>query len=84
MALKPQPPRRLHEIAGQRLLRLPAVIERTGLSRAAIHSKWRRGTFPPPLKISERAVAWSERSIDIWISSLSPAPARQADRALGE
>lgn len=78
------PPRTVQETAGHRLLRLPAVIEKTGLSRAAIHAKWRRGTFPPPLKISERAVAWSERSIDLWIGSLMPAPAHQAAKALGE
>lgn len=53
----------------ERLLRLPSVKEQTGLSRSAIYAAINAGTFPPPLKVSERAVAWTQSSIDSWIET---------------
>lgn len=47
-----------------RLLRLPAVIERTGKSRSAIYAD---PTFPRPVKIGQRSVAWPSAEIDEWI-----------------
>lgn len=49
-------------------LRLPAVIEATGLSRSTIYDKMNDGTFPRPVNISSRAVAWPERVIADWLS----------------
>ena len=46
------------------LLRLPRVIERTGLSRTVIYDRIKAGTFPPPVKLSERASAWPEHEIE--------------------
>lgn len=51
------------------LLRLPVVIERTGLSRSSIYSKLEKGEFPKPVKLGERAVAWRDNDIADWISS---------------
>ncbi|GAA4714857.1 AlpA family transcriptional regulator [Sphingomonas lutea] len=48
-----------------RLLRLNAVKEITGLSRSSIYADL---TFPRPVKIGERAVAWVEDEIGAWIS----------------
>ena len=44
----------------ERHLRLPAVIEATGLSRSTIYDKMKGGTFPRPVNLSARAVAWPE------------------------
>lgn len=52
-----------------RLLRLPVVMERTGLGRDSIYSLARRGEFPKPRKITERASAWLESEIIQWINS---------------
>ncbi len=52
-----------------RLLRFPAVRERTGLSRSTIWRLERRGEFPRHRRISPNAVAWVEREIDDWIGS---------------
>ena len=51
-----------------RLLRRPEVEARTGLRRAAIYSAIKAGKFPRPVRIGDRAVAWSEAEIDGWIA----------------
>ena len=49
------------------LLRLPAVRARTGLSRSSIYARVAAGTFPRPVAIGARAVAWPSDVIDAWI-----------------
>jgi prophage regulatory protein len=55
--------------AGLKLLRFPAVRERTGLSRSTIWRLERRGAFPRHHRISANAVAWIEDDIANWIRS---------------
>lgn len=52
------------------LLRMPRVIERTGKSRGAIYADIAEGTFPAPVKIGVRAVAWPSNAIDSWIEGV--------------
>ena len=52
----------------QRLIRLPVVIERTGLSKSAIYRRAGAGTFPRPVPLGHSMSAWVEREIDVWIS----------------
>ena len=47
--------------------RLPTVINRTGLSRSLIYLKINDGTFPPPIKLSKRAIGWPAHIISEWI-----------------
>jgi predicted DNA-binding transcriptional regulator AlpA len=49
------------------LLRLPEVTNITKLARATIYAKVANGTFPAPIKISERASAWIAGEIEQWI-----------------
>lgn len=56
-----------------RLIRLPAVIEMTGYSRASIYRLMNDGAFPLCVKLGARAVAWRSTDIDEWISSRLPA-----------
>jgi len=56
-----------------RLIRLPAVIEMTGYSRATIYRKMSDGTFPAAVRLGARAVAWRSTDIDAWIASRLPA-----------
>ena len=51
------------------LERLPQVKARTGLCRSAIYRLIALGSFPAPIKLGERASAWSAREIDEWISA---------------
>lgn len=50
------------------LLRLPQVKTRTGLSRSELYRRIAIGTFPAPIKIGERASAWSSIEIECWIA----------------
>ena len=53
----------------QKLIRLPEVIERTGLSRSAIYDRISHNQFPRQINLGARAVAWEERKIAEWIDT---------------
>jgi prophage regulatory protein len=55
-------------MSSERLLRLPDVKKQTGLGRAAIYAGIADGTFPSPVNIGVRAVAWLESEIQAWIA----------------
>jgi|MTBAKSStandDraft_2_1061841.scaffolds.fasta_scaffold07377_4 prophage regulatory protein len=50
-----------------RLIRLPEVIIRVGLSRSTLYARIKAGTFPAPVKLGEKSVAFLESDIDAWI-----------------
>lgn len=52
------------------LWRMPTVEIQTGLSKAEIYRRIKRGTFPKPLKLGARAVAWQASTIEAWVKSL--------------
>lgn len=52
----------------ERLYRLPAVEEISGLRRATIYSWISDGRFPPQLKIGASAL-WRKSDIDSWLAS---------------
>lgn len=52
-----------------RLLRRPVVMERTGLGRSTLYALIADHRFPPPVKLSERAVAWHEAEVEAWIAA---------------
>jgi prophage regulatory protein len=51
----------------ERLLRRSEVEAMTGRGRSAIYAGIAAGTFPKPVKIGARAVAWPESKIMAWI-----------------
>ena len=51
------------------LLTRREVERRTGLSRSTLYRKMREGTFPVPLKVSERAVRWRDSDIRAYVDS---------------
>ena len=53
----------------KRIIRLPIVEERTGLSRSSIYSGIAAGTFPAQIPLGPRAVAWDEAEVDAWIEA---------------
>lgn len=53
--------------SSDRILRLPTVVERTGLSRATIYRKILLGTFPRQIQISIRCSGWRESEINEWM-----------------
>ena len=52
----------------EQLLRITNVQARTGLSRASVWRLVRDATFPAPVRIGRRAVAWLDTEIDSWIA----------------
>lgn len=50
-----------------RILRLNAVLDRTGLSRSTLYRKIERGTFPAQVRISERCIGWRESEVEQWL-----------------
>jgi prophage regulatory protein len=51
-----------------RMLRRKEVEQITARSRSAIYEGMAAGTFPKPVKIGARAVAWPESIIRNWIA----------------
>lgn len=52
------------------LLKLPAVIRETALSRSSIYAMIQEGRFPAPVRIGTRGVAWRSEEIDDWRQKL--------------
>ena len=50
-----------------KVLRLPSVKELTGLSRSTIYLRIKRGDFPKPISLGDRAVGWLEKDIEDWL-----------------
>jgi len=70
--------------APKKFLRLPAVIEMVGKSRTAIYRDIQDGTFPAPVRVGTRAVAWESTVIENWhevriAASKKVEPAPKAD-----
>jgi len=49
------------------IIRLKAVLKRTGLSRSTMYRKVDQGTFPRQVRISERCVGWRESAVEAWL-----------------
>lgn len=54
--------------AQSRILRLPAVLERTGLSRSTLYRKVHARTFPAPVKIAPRCIGWRNSDLEEWLN----------------
>ena len=50
-----------------RFLRLPTVLNLTGLSRATLYRKIAAGTFPHQHKIGERCCGWRASEVELWL-----------------
>ena len=51
------------------LARLPVVLNMTGLGRSTIYRWIADGSFPAPVRLGPRAVAWRWSDLDRWTSS---------------
>jgi prophage regulatory protein len=50
--------------SGQRLIKLPSVLERFGSSRATLYRAVKSGLMTAPVKTGEKASAWPEYEVD--------------------
>ncbi|MBS1169620.1 MAG: phage transcriptional regulator, AlpA [Burkholderiaceae bacterium] len=53
----------------QNILKLPAVISRTTLSKSSIYAGVKNGTFPAPIQLGARSVGWIESEISEFIQA---------------
>jgi len=54
-----------------RLIRLPEVINKTGLPKSTIYNKVKNdNSFPKQIKLSDRSIAFIESEIDSWIDTI--------------
>jgi prophage regulatory protein len=51
------------------LVRLPIVIKLTGLGRSTIYRLVADGTFPLPVPLGPRAIAWRWSDLERWTQS---------------
>jgi prophage regulatory protein len=65
-----------------KILRLPAVKSKTGLSRSTIYARVAQGTFPAALILGPNTVGWLEAEVERWIQSqIDASRSRQERRA---
>jgi prophage regulatory protein len=58
----------------EKLLRLPEVEALTGLKKTSLYNGAHDGTFPKPIRISARCVAWRESDLLAWQAQRQHAP----------
>jgi prophage regulatory protein len=51
-----------------RMLRLPQVINATGLGKTKIYELQGQGDFPMRVKITSHSVAWVEEDVQAWLA----------------
>jgi prophage regulatory protein len=62
----------------KRIIRRPAVEDKTGLKHSEIYERIKLGTFPRQVPLGPKAVGWLEHEIEAWIE------ARTAERDMVE
>lgn len=50
------------------LYRADDLTKMLGFGKAHLYSLMKRGEFPQPIKIGQRAVAWPAQTIETWLS----------------
>lgn len=51
------------------LMRLPDVMAKTGLRRSTLYAMIRKGTFPAPVSLGDRAVAWPRSLVQAFVDA---------------
>lgn len=47
-------------------LRLKRVLAETGLSKSTLYGMVKKGEFPAPVRLSDKAVGWVDLEIQYW------------------
>jgi len=53
----------------EKFIRLRELQPLIGLKKASVYRKLRAGTFPRPIKIGDRAIAWRASDVAQWQAS---------------
>lgn len=60
------------------MLRRRSVERMTGLSKSTLYRLIKKGEFPPPLRLTRKAVRWRREEISEWLSHRPRAGGRGA------
>ena len=52
-----------------KLIKMPVVMNRVAMSRTNLFIKVKEGTFPAPISLGARAIAWVEEEVDEWVAA---------------
>lgn len=63
------PNKEIPKVIPKVILRLPAVKEKTSLSRSSIYRLEAEGTFPRRVILSVNSVGWYEHEVDAFLAS---------------
>ncbi len=55
------------------IIRLPATVQKTGLSRSTIYALEKRGDFPKKINLSPRTMGFLESEVDAWLAEKAAA-----------
>ena len=55
------------QLAPTKVLRLPKVLEKIGISRSQLYRLINQGEFPKQYHLSIRTAVWNEAEIDAWL-----------------
>ncbi len=53
----------------EKFIRLPEVMDTTGLARSTVWLWIKDGKLPKPIKLSSRVTVWKKSDIDKWVES---------------
>ncbi|MBG3130571.1 AlpA family transcriptional regulator [Proteus mirabilis] len=51
----------------KKIIRLPEVKSKTGLSRSSIYLRMSNGEFPQSISLGSRAVGWLDADVEQWL-----------------
>lgn len=51
-----------------KVIRLPAVIDMIGMSKPTVYNMIKRGAFPAPIKLGQKASGWLVSEVQNWIA----------------
>lgn len=61
-------------LVGSRLIRLPEVLKIVAMGKTRLYAKVADGSFPKPIRLSERQVRWVLADVIGWVESLKRYP----------
>jgi len=53
----------------KKIIRLPEVKNKTGLSRSSIYLRMSNGEFPQSISLGSRAIGWLDTDIEQWLDN---------------
>lgn len=61
--------RSITQITRERFIRMPEVLDISGLSKTTIYEYVSRGEFPAPVSLGAKSVAWVESEVMAWMDA---------------